>query len=298
MKLIDLHVHSRHSEDGDLSVRELFRLAEASGINAISITDHDSVESVPEAMNLLGEFGVEFVPGVEVTTVFPSDGSQQHILGYFIDHGSRELQAALAKIRQFRDSVALRRIEAFRALGFILREEHVWSMSAGRAPTAASIMRAVLENRENAADGRLHEYLNGEKRDNRLTNFYRDYLTEGKPAYVPFESITTLEGIDAVKKADGIPVLAHPVFVKSEDRLDTIRRYGILGIEAISTYHAEKDMDYYQDYAKKHGLVATAGSDYHGPTSKPLVRLGGIQGNDYARLEDLRRARGGHAGGN
>ena len=296
MKTIDLHIHSRYSEDGDHSVDELFSIAHEAGLAAISITDHDSLESIADCAPASKRHGIEYAPGVEVTTVFPVDGSQQHILGYYIDETDERLNAALEKIHACRVSVAKNRITALRKIGFALDEDRVWEIAGGRAPTATAITRGVLENSDNSSDPRLADYFGGDKADNRLFHFYREYLLEGKPAHVPFESISTLEGIEAIKSAKGVPVLAHPRFVREKQWLDVIRGYGIQGIEAISSYHQAEDIGFYLSYARKSGLLVTAGSDFHGPTTKPKVVMGGIEGNEYRLLEELRKAARAQAG--
>ncbi len=291
-KSIDLHIHSNYSEDADYSVEELFTKAGEAGLDGISITDHDSVESAAGAGIISKACGINYITGVEITTVFSIDGSQQHLLGYFIDPDNTVLQNTLKKIQDFRINVARKRISALKEIGFHLNESNIWSMAGGRTPTATSIMVEVLNNSENSKDSRLDEYFHGSKKDNRLSFFYREFFLEGKPAYVPFESIDMEEGIKTIIEAGGLPVLAHPKFVKNNMWLDIIREYGISGIEAISTYHNDEDIKYYLAYAKTNGLLITAGSDFHGPTSKPKVMLGGISGNDYSYLEALYKAAG------
>ena len=289
MKLIDLHIHSTFSEDGELSIEEIFELAVANGIAAIAVTDHDSVQSIPVARELAQEYGVEHVPGVEVTTVLTDDGSQQHILGYYVDENNPDLLEALKKISAYRIDIAEKRISALKKAGFYIDENMVWEMAAGRAPTAASIMRAVLENPENKSEPRMEEYYSGSKKDNQLPQFYREYLSEGGAAYVPFKSIEVKDGIDVIRNAGGVPILAHPVFAKRETYLDHMVEMGIAGLEAISTYHKPEQVDYYKKYADSRGLLISAGSDFHGPVSKPKVKLGGIEGNTYDLLEKLKK---------
>jgi 3',5'-nucleoside bisphosphate phosphatase len=278
---IDLHIHSRHSEDGDLTVPQIFTLAESSGLSAISITDHDSTSSIPEALRLLHGSPLRYIPGVEITTVLPEDGSQQHILGYFVDPASERLIAILDTIQNHRITIARKRMDSLRSLGISIDQERVWKMTDGRAPTATSIMKEAIMAKENEADACLETYRTGEKRDNPLMNFYRDFFAYGKPAYVPFESIPTAAGISAVTAAGGIPVLAHPVFVKDRSMLDSIVAQGLRGIEAISSYHSPADIESFISYAGMRGLLVTAGSDFHGPTTKPKVKLGDIQGNRF-----------------
>ncbi len=291
---IDLHIHSRYSEDGDLTVPEIFRLAESSDLSAISITDHDSLSSIPEAQSLLHGSRLRYIPGVEITTVLPEDGSQQHILGYFVDPASKSLAATLGDIQKHRITIARKRMKALQSIGISIDQDRVWKMADGRTPAATSIMKEAIMAEENAGDARLETYRTGEKSDNPLMNFYRDFLAMGKPAYVPFESIPIAAGIAAVRTAGGIPVLAHPVFVRDRSMLDSIVALGLMGIEAISSYHSQEDIEYFLSYAGTRELLITAGSDFHGPTTKPKVKLGGIDGNRFeyaARLieaaEDL-----------
>lgn len=289
-KRIDLHIHSNFSEDADLSVEEIFKLAEKSSLSAISITDHDSIESISTAKNIKDKYDIEYIPGVELTTILPKDNSQQHILGYFVDENNVELDESLNGIIEKRIIIAKKRIEKLKDLGFSMNEERIWEMTGDRPPTAVSIMIEIFENEQNIDNKRLHEYLSGSKKKDRLGFFYKDYLSEGKPGYVPFQSISVEEGVNIIKKADGVPVLAHPIFLKKREFLDIIRDYGILGIEAVSTYHTQDDVDFYIDYAKSNDLLITTGSDFHGPTAKPKVKLGDITGNDYKyfrKLKDL-----------
>ncbi len=284
---IDLHIHSSFSEDADYPVDAIFAMAHESGVSVISITDHDSVESIPVALSLTGAHPVRYVPGVELTTMFPRDGSQQHVLGYFVDPDNRRLQETLAGIRTLRTVIAQRRIDALRGLGFALDNERVWQRTGGRAPAATSIIIEVFENDANRSDQRLAEYFGGPKESDRIINFYREYFGHGAAAYVPFDSIGIDEGIDCIHAAGGVAVLAHPVFVRNRDWLDEIASMGLDGIEAISTYHTAEDISYYLGFAERRALAVTAGSDFHGPTSKPLITIGGVTGNHYRYFEEL-----------
>ncbi len=290
-KLIDLHIHSNYSEDADLSVDEIFRLASDLLLSAISITDHDSLESITAAKSISDGYSVEYVPGVELTTVFPEDGSQQHVLGYFVDENDTVLRSVLERIYNYRFSIARKRIEALKRIDFALRDDRIWELTADRPPTATSIMLEVFNNEKNSRDPRLRDYFYGKKVENRMSHFYREFLSEGGAAYVPFESISLKEGIDVIRRAGGISVLAHPVFIKRREWLDTVVDYGIEGIEAITTYHDQEDTRFFLEYAKRKNLLITAGSDFHGQTSKPQVKLGGIEGNDYKYLSLLKEYR-------
>ncbi len=287
-KVIDLHIHSNFSEDADLSVEEIFRLAQESSLSAISIADHDSIKSIEASKAIENNYPVEYVPGVEITTVFSVDGSQQHILGYYVDDKNSALVKTIDKIEKFRLVIAQKRIDALKAIGFVVDEDRIWEMTGDRPPSATSAMIEVFRNENNSEDKRLYDYLHGEKKETRIAHFYRDFFTEGKSAYVPFQSISIKECADIIKEAGGIPVLAHPKFVKDREWLDQIVDSGIQGIEAISTYHNTEDIEFFLGYANKHNLLITAGSDFHGSTSKPKIKLGGQPGGDYSYFKNLK----------
>ncbi len=290
-KTIDLHIHSNFSEDADFSIEEIFRLATGSSLSAISITDHDSIHSIDKANSVKNSYSIEYIPGVEITTVFPIDNSQQHILGYFVDNKDPNLLACLKNIVEYRKETAKDRIEALKKLNFFLDENRILKMTGERPIGPIAIINELLNNENNLKDKRLDIYFNGKKKNNKIGNFFNDYLKENGKAYVPFKSISTQEGIDIIKKAGGIPVLAHPIYVKNRNWLNTIKKMGIIGIEAVSTYHNPEDIAYYLEYATKNGLLITAGSDYHGPTAKPNIKLGpqeGQSGMNYEYFEALK----------
>jgi 3',5'-nucleoside bisphosphate phosphatase len=290
-KKIDLHIHSNFSEDADLSVNEIFSLAQESSISAISITDHDSIESVDKAEIISKNYSLEYIPGVEISTVFPIDNSQQHILGYFINNKDKGLSDCLENIAGYRKVIEKQRIEALRKLNFSLDENKIRQMTGNRPSTAVSIMTELFTNKANLNDQRLHVYLYGEKKDRKIYHFYKDYFTKNGLAYVPFKSISTQEGIEVIKNAGGIPVIAHPIMLNKKKYLNIIKEMGILGIEAVSTYHKQKDIEFYLKYAEKNKLLITAGSDFHGPTAKPHIKLGSQDGMDYSFFEKLKETR-------
>jgi 3',5'-nucleoside bisphosphate phosphatase len=290
-KKIDLHIHSNFSEDADLSIDEIFNLAQESSISAISITDHDSIESIDKAKIISKNYSLEYITGVEISTVFPIDNSQQHILGYFINNKDKGLSDCLEKITGYRKEIEKLRIEALKKFNFSLDENKIRQMTGNRPSTAVSIMTELFTNKANLNDQRLYDYLYGEKKDRKIYHFYKDYFTKNGLAYVPFKSISTLEGIEVIKKAGGIPVIAHPIMLNKKKYLNIIKEMGILGIEAVSTYHKQKDIEFYLKYAKKNKLLITAGSDFHGPTAKPHIKLGSQDGMDYSFFEKLKETR-------
>jgi hypothetical protein len=121
-------------------------------------------------------------------------------------------------------------------------------------------------------------------------NFYRDYLRGGKPAFIAMEDVSTLAAIQRIKHLGGIPILAHPSDTGEENILSLVRG-GLEGMEAYSPYHTPGEQEAFRVLAETHGLLVTAGSDFHGKKIKPDVELGQVSGDRYELVEKLRDRR-------
>ena len=285
---IDLHIHSSFSDDGDYSVSEIFKRAGENSLKAIAITDHDTLSHLSDCTSCSISSGIEFIPGFEITTMHPADASQQHILCYFADPDNGDLKALCDRIRADRIELARDRFRALEKIGFNY-DPSVLDRKKDSQITATSVVKGILSHPDNRNHPLLQKYFTGPCKDDRVMCFYREFLAADKPGHVPFRSIPTKDAIITVLNAHAVPVLAHPVQVKSEMILDDIRSSGIIGIEVYSSYHNPDDTQRFSDYARKHHLIATAGSDFHGPTAKPHVGFASITGN-YETVDLLRNS--------
>jgi 3',5'-nucleoside bisphosphate phosphatase len=285
---VDLHIHSSLSDDGDLPITEIFRLAQSHSLGTIAITDHDILSGIAEEQLIAPQFGVELIPSVEITTVFPDDQTQQHILCYFADPQSPILMKLCTRIRNDRTTLALERLHSLQKLGFVHDTEAETELLATSSPTATTVVKAILGNQNNRNHPLLVDYFDGDKSNNKVMSFYHDFFAYGKPAFAPFRSIPTKEAVSAVLESGALPVLAHPVFARSRSILDQIISYGVIGLEAYSSYHNPEQTRFYIDYAKTNDLVTTAGSDFHGLTAKPKVPFASVTG-DYSIVEILKK---------
>jgi predicted metal-dependent phosphoesterase TrpH len=286
--MIDLHIHTTASSDGQHSAEEIFRMARELKLEAIAFADHNSVGSVEEGLRISPEFGIEFIPCIEINTSYK--GFDFHLLGYFIDHRDGGLLGWLEGLETDKRAQIRERVNRLRQLGFALTAEDVERHCAGREPTGVSYLKALLGREENRKDPRLKAYIDGERSDSPYLNFYLDYLAGGKPASVPIRFISTLKAIRLVRSLGGIPILAHPSQVKDERLFDLIKA-GLEGLEVYSSYHGEEDERYFKEVCDRHGILVTAGSDFHGREIKPDVRLGELHGASYDLVERLRRAK-------
>lgn len=286
--MIDLHIHTIASSDGQHTPQEIFAMASNLGLTAIAFADHNSIGAVGEGISLSREFDIEFIPCLEFNTLFLDH--DLHILAYFIDYRSVELNGWLEEIHQEKQRQAARRIQKLNELGFVFSMDDVKKFSGDRIPTGMSFLKAIRSREENHGDPRIRRFVDGDRSDSPYVNFYLDYLRGGKAAFVPLEAVGTFHVMRRIKRLGGIPVLAHPSDTGDEIILQ-LTEDGLCGLEVFSSYHNEKEEEHFLSLAKECNLLVTAGSDFHGSDIKPDVKLGGVRGNSYELVEHLKHAR-------
>jgi predicted metal-dependent phosphoesterase TrpH len=282
--MIDLHIHTTHSSDGQHSPEEIVASAASSGITTLSFCDHMEVRANGEGLALAPPAGIEYLTGVELSTSF--EGAEHHLLCYGCDPAGEVLgnliRSSCARIWGRMEEV----LEHFRGMGFTLKSETIkgWGRSV---PTGVTMLRALAES--NPDDPRVLRYTTGDRSDSPYLNFYRDYALEAFGSLIRAELPDLLETIDTLKDA-GILVLAHPGKEKGEF-LKLLKNRGLRGIEVYSSYHGPGTIRHLQDLASSLGLLASAGSDFHGEKIKPGLALGDVQGPpDAALLDAVRNA--------
>ena len=259
MLRIDLHTHSRAS-DGSLSPRDLIARASADGISTISITDHDTIAGLPEAMAAGAEFGIDVISGVELS-VNHENGSL-HLLGYGFDYENEPLVTNIARLRASREARNERIIEKLNRLNLQITEVEVQSVAGGGAIGRGHIGTVLIQK----------GYVST------LEEAFDRYLTRGGPAYVDRFRLEMKTAIGLIHGAGGIAVWAHPGLhgphIESLlTRLSDWARFGLDGIESDYSQHTIALRDRLRRLAGKYGLIATGGSDFHGDM-KPHIHLG------------------------
>jgi len=242
----DLHLHTTAS-DGRLTPSQMVALAKDRGLEVISITDHDSVSGVDEALAAAGSGGkITVVPGVEINTDLAT--GELHVLGYFIDYKDGDLVAALAKIRESRVGRAQKMLAKLQELGMPLEWQRVMDLASGESICRPHIAQAMLEK----------GYIADER------EAFDRYIGRNCPAYIGREKVGPSDAVRIVKKAGGIPVLAHPADIADVDNLIVdLKMAGLEGIEAYYGQYNGKTVRRILGLAKRHGLLTTGGSDYH-----------------------------------
>jgi 3',5'-nucleoside bisphosphate phosphatase len=260
--LIDLHVHTSAS-DGTFSPREVVFLAHRQGLKAIAITDHDTIAGNESACEAGREVGVEVIPGVEISVEIEMPRRPIHILGYFIDHTSERLHSELTSLIRYREERNPQIIQRLNSLGVQITYEEV-KTAAGPGTIGRPHVAQVLVQKGYVKDG---------------DEAFKKYLRRGAPAYVEKKRLSPEEGITLIRDAGGIPVLAHPFTIEGmkvnalEAFILRFREYGIQGVEVYYSLHTSQQTSLLETIARKHSLLTTGGSDFHGD-QKPKVFLG------------------------
>lgn len=269
MGQIDLHIHTTAS-DGCHTPREVVEMAADLGLWTIAITDHDSTEGVAEAERAARSLPLEVIHGVEINADFAR--SELHILGYYLDCEFPELQDALLKLRTARRQRAARMIDRLAALGLPLERERVAEIAGeGSAIGRPHVAQAMVER----------GYVDS------VEEAFARYIGRGGPAHVERFKLSPLEALRLIRQAGGLPVLAHPLQLM--DLVPELAAEGLAGLEAYYTGYTEAETRLLLDLARKHNLLVTGGSDFHGAGVVPEARLGGVE-VPLGVVERLRRA--------
>lgn len=274
MSYIDLHMHSFYSDDGEFSPKELVDLCIGKGIKYFSIADHNSVKGIKEAKEYCKDKEINIIPAVELDCTI--DGVNLHVLGYGIDYNNDIFDRIEEDIIEQEQGASKKRMKLIRELGIDFSDEVIKKLSKNGVVNGEMIAEAAMEFDKDKKNPLLQPYYeNGTRSDNPYVNFYWDYCSQGKPAYAEVKYISLEKAIEVIKTSGGIPVLAHPGNNVKEKHslLEAIRVCGIEGIEVYSSYHSKEQVEYYKEYAMKHKLILTCGSDFHGKT-KPSIAIG------------------------
>ncbi|MCL1928144.1 MAG: PHP domain-containing protein [Treponema sp.] len=273
MSKIDLHIHSRFSSDGEIPVNRILEMCSLTGMKLVSITDHNSVEGVSEAMETTD---VEVVPGVELDCIYR--GLNLHLLGYGFDHTNKAFLKIEEDILNQEKDAGEKRIRLFqKATGIPLDIAEILNSEHADIISGELIAEHALAIKNIGDYDVLKPYLpGGEKADMPYVRIYWDFFAPDKPAYVPIRYISLPDAIKLIHNANGMTVLAHPGQNLSGNfsLLPDIISEGLDGIEVYSSYHSAEDAAYFLDIAKQNRLLVSCGSDFHGK-NKPAIQLGG-----------------------
>lgn len=257
---IDLHTHSTAS-DGSLTPTELVEHAALLGIEAIALTDHDTLDGVCDAAVAAEAAGIELIPGVELSLDWDRGG--MHMLVLWLEPGSGPLQDRLAEIQHARNNRNALIVERLNELGLHITLEEV-ETEAGTGSVGRPHFAAVMVRKGYVTD---------------IKEAFDEYLANGRPGYMSRRRLSPEEAIDLARRSGGVPVLAHPHTMgldnqaESEAMMRRLSDAGLVGIEChYGSYTADERAGYVR-MAGRFGLLPSGGSDFHG-TYKTGVLLG------------------------
>jgi len=273
---IDLHTHSTAS-DGSMTPDELVRHAIDSGLKAIALTDHDTIDGIESALNEGMKNNFPVIPGVEISVDYKKE---LHILGYFSRNNYKRIGNILDALKNSRALRNEKTVKKLNEIGINITMEDVKKTAGDGLIGRPHIARAIMEKGYTKT----------------IEEAFNEYLAFGKVAYFKKEKLTPQQGISEILKAGGIPVLAHPVLLhmsqqELDDFLKELCSYGLKGIEAYYVDNTEEDTNMLLALAEKHNLIVTGGSDFHG-YFKPKIKIGKGYGDlkvPYSILESLEK---------
>lgn len=246
---VDLHMHSTAS-DGSLPPAAVVHAARAAGLSAIALTDHDTLDGVPEARRAAEPHGLRVVAGTELSVVL--DGRELHVLALHIERPG-PLEAELAELRAARRGRAARIVERLNALGVPIGLEAVLAVAGDGAVGRPHVARAMV------AAGWARDFRDAFDR----------YLGNGRPAHVEKRRLEAGDAIRMVHEAGGLAIFAHPGPTGSRERIERLVRLGLDGVEVLHPSHTVEDIARLGTLVEHFGLVPSGGSDWHGSGDGP-----------------------------
>jgi predicted metal-dependent phosphoesterase TrpH len=280
----DLHCHSTAS-DGTVRPREVVRIAHRTGLRAIALTDHDTLDGVADAADEARHLGIEFIPGCEIS--LDEAPGTFHVVGLLIDPANAVLKERLDFVRRGREERNAGIAEKLTALGIPVTVEQAAAEAGGDVVGRPHFAR-ILVARKIVKDFR---------------EAFDRFLGKDKPAYVDRDRLPMADAMAAIHGAGGVAVLAHPYTIGLHDPaefekwLRGMAEQGLDAIETEYTEHSARDVAHYRALARRCGLLESGGSDFHGENKKNTeigIGKGGLR-VPYAFLQAMKdrvRSRG------
>ena len=250
----DLHMHTYYS-DGYNTPERLIDKAKNQGIKILSITDHDSVNAIGQAAEYAKKFGMEVIPGVEISTDIRD--TEVHILGYFVDPDNKDLEHYLNFFREERYKRAIRMVNKLNILGLAITIEDVLVFAKDSAIGRPHIAQALL------AKGQVKSFFEA---------FYK-YIGNHAPAYERKVHLSPQSAFKIISDAGGLSFIAHPGNMP-EILIKELIDAGVDGIEVIHPSHSPDQVKFYRGIVNEYFLLESGGSDFHGGKREDDENLG------------------------
>ena len=271
MKFADLHIHTFFS-DSTNSPKDIIKLAKECGLSCIAITDHDTVKGIEPTNFEASNSDLEIIAAIELTG--EEEGTEVHILGYFIDWHDSWFLDKLDQMRKIRIERIYEMTAKLKSLGITIDAEEV--INSASIGSVGRLHLARVMQKHNVV-GSVHEA-------------FAKYIGDKGSAYVSKFRITPYEAISMIKKVKGIPVLAHPHTLNKDDFISYLVKGGLEGLEVYYPDYSPLVTERYKKIADKFNLLVTGGSDCHGQIKNDAY-IGKIK-IPYELVEKLKLSRG------
>jgi 3',5'-nucleoside bisphosphate phosphatase len=273
---IDLHIHSTAS-DGTLSPAEILNRARDLNLKAVAITDHDTVDGSRTALRLGIPPSIQFLTGVEISATPPRGFTvfgSFHILGYGIRLDHPILNDTLEKQQEARRNRNPEILKKLEALGIDIDMEELLAKFPDGQLGRPHIAQLMVRKR----------YVQS------IDEAFDEYIGKGKPAYVEKSSLDASTAFEMIQLAGGCSILAHPSILKIKRRdifeklIISLKETGLKGLEVYYPEHTREDIKFFIDISKRHGLLMSGGTDFHGAVN-PNIEMGTGNGDFYVPYE-------------
>ncbi|ALX50024.1 PHP domain-containing protein [Lentibacillus amyloliquefaciens] len=251
----DLHVHSHYS-DGSGTVDEVLRAASENGVNRISFVDHDTTQGLFEKIETGKQYGIDVVPGIEISAYDYERKRKVHVLGYHFSPDAIHIHELCQPLLRKRHAFSLWQIDQIRSAGYPLDPEGIGkSASPGGTIYKQHIMKHLTTSDYHAAA---------------YQTLYQQLFKGNGPASGDIAYIDAFDAVRAIRADDGIAVVAHPGQLDSYDIIHELIPIGLNGVERNHPDHTEEDHQKVEALASEYNLYMTGGTDYHGTFGVPI----------------------------
>lgn len=263
----DLHLHTTYSDGTDRPER-VVELAHEAGLSAMAITDHDNTDALAVAEPVARRHGIELIPAIEMSA--SAEGLEVHLLGFFLDLTNPALIRHLATQKARRVERVREMVRRLQRAGVHLEPEEVFAF-AGEGTVGRPHVARALQKRGYVST---------------TSEAFSKYIGPDSPGFVPGSTLLPAQVIGMIREAGGVPVLAHPIYLKRDPLIQQFMREGLVGLEVYHSGHPPETIRHYEAIADHLRLLKTGGSDYHGTTKEGLP-IGSVK-VPYALVDALR----------
>lgn len=247
---VDMHIHTIAS-DGTFTPEEVVKRAKSFGMKTIAITDHDTVDGLAEGKKIADEVGIEFIQGIEISCNI--DNLEVHILGYFLNLEDEEFLTELEELKKARENRNKKVVEKLEKCGIVVDMEKVKNMAPGNIISRVHIANYLAEI--GAAFSK--------------NDAFEKYLGKTGAAYVPKENFPPERAVKMLHANGAFVSMAHPKLITQNDgilenMISELKKLGLGGLEAVYGTFTPAEKRKYKKMAKRHSLLVTGGSDFHG----------------------------------